>query len=256
LKTILLAASAILSLAFSFPLLGWAQNLPVRSDASSGRDVVEEYAVYSAFINQKYIQPDSRGGFSLLGTIIEGFGPEKIEHVVILPQTLWTLEHYLSQNKLKEMVPPTAHTAFSDYLTNNNQSYPLGANFNLKVAYSFFSEQDGAAESSVVNDSKAPLDRFVARHPNALGYLALSRVGFTTDHNVAVVGFAQTDFNVRSHSTRMWGGLVLLRKESGNWMVQDVYSNRTEQKPLTIELAQCSPASRHLSWGLGSAGVL
>ena len=243
---LLVAALPILSLALSSCLIGRAQR--------SSSDV-EEYAVYSAFINQKYIQPDSRDGFSLKGTIIEGFGPEKVEEVVILPRTLLTLDYYVSQTKLRAMLPPEAQPAFSDYLTNNDQSYPLVANFNLKVAYSFFSREDGNAESSIINESKARPDRFVARHPNALGYLSLSRVGFTTDYNVAVVGFAQTDFNVRSDSTKMWGGLVLLRKEGGNWRVQDVYLNSTEPKPLTIELAQCGPDSRHLVWGLGSATV-
>jgi hypothetical protein len=46
-----------------------------------------------------------------------------------------------------------------------------------------------------------------------------------------------------------------LRKEGGNWRVQEVYLNSTEPKPLTVELAQCGPDSRHLGWGLGSANI-
>ena len=145
--------------------------------------------------------------------------------------------------------------AFSDYLASNDQSYPLVANFDLKVPYGFFSKEDGNAESPVVNQSKARLGHFVARRPKARGYLALSRVGFNTENNVAVVGFAQTDFSAHSDSTRMWGGLASLRKEGGNWRFQDIYLNETEQKPLTVELAQCRPDSRHLGWGLGSATV-
>ena len=251
---LLFVVSPILSFALSSALMGWVQKPPVKSVARSGRDV-EEYAVYSAFINQKYIQPDSRRGFNVRGTIIEGFGPDRIEEVVILPQTLATLDYYIPRTKLKSMLPPVAQPAFSDYLASNDQSYPLVAHFDLKVPYSFFSKEDGNTESPVVNQSKARLGHFVARHPNALGYLSLSRVGFSTDHNVAVVGFAQTDFSVHSNSTRMWGGLASLRKEGGNWRFQDVYLNDPEQKPLTIELARCGLDSRNLYWGLGSATV-
>ena len=172
-----------------------------------------------------------------------------------MPQTLVTLDYYIPQTNLRAMLPPVAQQAFSDYLTRNDQSYPLVADFELKVPYGFFSNEDGNANSPIINQSKARLGHFVARHPNALGYLSLSRVGFNTDYNVAVVGFAQTDFNAHSDSTRMWGGLALLRKEGGHWRFYEVYSNATEQKPLTIELAKCRPDSRHLAWGLGSATV-
>lgn len=251
---LLVGALPILSFAFSSASISRPQNPPVKADPRSGSNV-EEYAVYSAFINQKYIQPDSRSGFNLKGKIIAGFGPEKIEEVVILPNTLWTLDYYIPQAKLRAMLPFEAQPAFSDYLKNNDQPYPLISNFKLKVAYNFFSKEDGNSESPVVNDSKARLRPFVARHPNALGYLALSRVGFTTDHNVAVVAFAQTDFNMRSDSSKMWGGLALLRKEGGNWRVQDVYSNNNVQKPLTIDLSQCTADSRHLGWAMGGAHV-
>lgn len=225
------------------------------TEVTSGSNA-EEYAVYSAFINQTYLQPDRRAGFSLNGTIIEGFGPTRIEEVVILPQTLPSLDYYISQTTLRSMLPAVAHPAFGDYLKNNDRPYPLARNFKLKVAYSFFSEHDGNAASSFVNDPRSPAGRFAARHPNALGYLSLSRVGFTNDYNVAVVGFAQTDFNARPELTRMWGGLALLRKEGGRWTVQNVYSNSTAPKPLTIQLGRCAPDSRHLAWGLGSAYVL
>lgn len=172
-----------------------------------------------------------------------------------MSQTLVTLDYYISQTKLRAMLPPVAQRAFTNYLASNDQSYPLVANFDLKVPYGFFSKEDGNAESPVLNESKARLDHFVARHPNARGYISVSRVGFNADHNLAVVGFAQTDFNAHSDSTRMWGGLASLRKEGGEWRLQDVYLNESEPKPLTIRLAQCRPESRHLEWGLGSATI-
>jgi hypothetical protein len=244
----------ILSFALSSALMGWAPEPPGQSEARLGRDV-EEYAVYSAFIKQKYLQPDRRDGFKVNGTVVEGFGPDRIEEVVILPQTLVTLDYYVPMTKLRAMLPPVAQPAFSDYLARNDRSYPVVANFDLKVPYGLFSKEDGNAESPVVNQSKARLSHFVARHPNALGYLSLSKVGFTTDYKVAVVGFAQTDFSVHSNSTRMWGGLAALRKEGGKWRFQDIYLNDPEQKALTVELARCGPDSRNLSWGLGSASV-
>ena len=251
---LLLEGSLILTLALSATWVSRSQKPLVQSEVTSDRDV-EEYAVYSAFINQKYIQPDSTGGFSLKGEYIQGFGPDKIEEVVILPLTLPTLDHYISQTKLRAMLPLVEQPAFSNYLAINDRSYPLVTNFNLNVAYSFFSKQDGYAESPVVNDSTAPLDRFVVRHPNALGYLSLSRVGFTTDRSIAVVGYAQTDFDARSASQSMLAGLVSLRKQGGRWTVQGVYSNSTMQKPITIDLDKCAPANGSLTWGLGSATV-
>lgn len=254
-RTILLAAaSPILSIALLFGVSVRRQERPVQTDVSAAIGP-DEYAVYSEFIDQKYIHPATRGGFSLKGTVINSFGPDKIKQVVILPNTLFTLEHFLSQKKLKEMLPSEAQAAFNDCVKHNEQSYPLAGNFKVSVAYSFFSEQDGNAASSVVNDSKAPLDRFVASHPTALGYLALSRVGFDTAHKVAVVGFAQTDFDVRSRSTRMWGGLVLLSKESGSWLVLKVFTEPAEAEPVTIDLSQCSPVNQSLAWGLGSATI-
>ncbi len=229
--------------------------LPILSSAFSSGSQVEEYAVYSAFINQKYLQPGRRSGFSLQGKIVEGFGPKRIKEVVILPQTLPTLDYYISQNALRGLLPLVAEPAFNDYLTNNDRSYPLARNFNLKVPYSLFTNDDGNAASSMVNDARTWPGTFVSRHPNALGYLSLSRVGFNSDYNVAVVGFAQTDVNARPQLTRMWGGLVLLRKESGTWRVQEVYSNSTERKPLTVQLARCMPDVGHIAWGLGSANV-
>jgi hypothetical protein len=251
---LLLVGSLTLTLALSAALVSRSQKPLVQSEVTSDRDV-EEYAVYSAFINQKYIQPDSTDGFSLKGEYIHGFGPDKIEEVVILPRTLPTLDYYISQTELRAMLPLVEQPAFSDYLAINDQSYPLVANFNLNVAYSFFSKQDGYAESPVVYKSNAPLDRFVVRHPNALGYLSLSRVGFTTDCSIAVVGYAQTDFDARSASQRMLGGLVSLRKQGGKWTVRDVYSNSTIKKPMTIDLAKCAPVNGNLIWGLGSANV-
>ena len=106
-RTILLiAASPILSLSLLLGLFGRGQDRPAQTDSRAIDP--EEYAVYSALIDQKYIHPSTRGGFSLSGTVIDSFGPDKIEQVVILPQTLFTLEQFISGKNLREMLPAEA----------------------------------------------------------------------------------------------------------------------------------------------------
>jgi hypothetical protein len=249
---LLIVASPVLSISLLLGLFSGEQDRPAQTDSRAVIDP-EEYAVYSAFIDQKYIHPSTRGGFSLTGTVIDSFGPAKIEQVVILPQTLFTLEQFISGKNLRDRLPVEAQAAFNDCLRLNGKSYPLAGNFSLKVNYTLLSKQDEAEFAS--NDSDQRMDRFAALHPHALGYLALSRVGFTPAHNIAVVSFAQTDFDVRTHGTRGKGGLVLLSKESGSWLVREVFTDTTETKPLTIEPSRCNPLNQSLAWGLGSANI-
>jgi hypothetical protein len=242
----------------------FAKLMPyVQTDSPSAVNA-EEYAVYSAFINQEYIQPELRPGFTLRGEITERFGPDKIEEVLIQPQTFpappyWGITEgntstSITQKQLRETLPAIAQEAFDDYLSTAD-SYPLGSKFNLHVKYSLVSklESEERANSATIDTF---IDRFSARHPNSLGYLFLSRVGFNASRTLAVLAHSQTDFDLRSHAERGWSGVVVLSKDGDNWTVQEVIPiGAVIKKRLNVDLAQCCSAGFGLTWAMGSANV-
>lgn len=214
----------------------------------------EEYAVYSAFINQAYVNPNIDSGFTLQGKVIEGFSSTSIKEVVLLRSCAFWGTAYIPLANVVEKLPPIAQEAFKDLLAKNTTSCTLREILNLKVKATFLSEQENQ-EAAKEGDSRVTMRKFNARHPNALGYLGLSRVGFDAARHTAILSVSQADFNVRSYTTRTFGGLVVLAKENGRWVVKRAFPERPQSKSLMVDLAQCHQATTHLAWGLGSQGV-
>ena len=214
----------------------------------------EEYAVYSAFINQAYINPNIDSGFTLQGRVVEGFSSTSIKEVVLVRSTASWEDVNVSLANAGEKLPPNAQEAFKDLLAKNTKSRPLRAIPNLKVTATFLTEEENQ-EAAKEGDGRVSMRKFNARHPNALGYLGLSRVGFDATMHTALLSASQADFNIRSYTTRTFGSLVLLAKEKGKWVVKRAFPERPKSKSLFVDLAQCHKATTHLAWGLGSQGV-
>ncbi len=244
--------NSVLSVWCVYPLLHSATcHAQSRAASSSER---EEYAVYSAFINQAYVNPNIDSGFTLQGKVIEGFSTTDIKEVVLGRSCAFWGTAYVPLANVEEELPPIAYQAFKDLLAKNTTTCTLREIRGLNIKATFLTEQENQ-EAAKEGDSRVTMRKFNARHPNALGYLSLSRVGFDSTMHTAILSVSQADFNIRSYTTRTFGFLVVLAKENGRWVVKRTFPELRQLRSLMVDLSLCHQASTNLAWGLGSQGV-
>jgi hypothetical protein len=156
----------------------------------------EEYMIYSALINQKYIRNDVRLIVISDRTFAHTVGTNSLDK---------TLEFISKKLNISEQ------DLLKDFLMKNQQSYKLKAQFDIKVKYVLVNEE----EKSQLSQSGNFWSAFDEKYPNAQGILSLSRVGFNHAMSRALVYIG----NNGSASTGA-GYYVLLVKSDGKWVIQ------------------------------------
>jgi hypothetical protein len=156
----------------------------------------EEYAVYSALINQEYAGPD-------------------IERIVIRDHT-GVSAHPSLQEELarvsKQMRDGPDSAMVADFSTKNAQEHPLTNSFQAKVPCVLISQQ----ELEAIFRGRGGWDEFYKWYPKSQGEMTLSRVGFNAKRDRALVYVGN-----QSHWLAGAGYYALLEKENGVWRVRD-----------------------------------
>lgn len=164
----------------------------------------EEYQVYNALIVK---------GFDLIASCFKSFG--EINLIVIDDHTetdsgfSGDLEEMLQW--VSEQMPALDSETINDFKLKNAQSYPLSSNFDLPVKVLLFSEEE---MKEIFDDGG--WSEFYRRYPLAQGIMSVSRVGFNSTKDQALV-------YVGSSCDWLYGAgyYVLLTKENGVWVIQD-----------------------------------
>lgn len=161
--------------------------------------VVEEYAVYEAVIESLYLTED-------------------IELIVIKNWTATNVSPGKSSDTEAEYIREKLGTAIesetlNDYSAKNKQSYQLDQDISLDVPYVLLSE----AELTKIFEREGGWDRFYEIYPNSQGIMTLSRVGFNTQIDQALVYIGnQADYLAGR------GYYVLLTKKGDVWTVNNM----------------------------------
>jgi hypothetical protein len=157
----------------------------------------EEYAVYSAIIQTRYIDT------------------QKPALIVIHDQT--TLDYFPGEldehlKSIRQGLPDLTDEVSADFEAQNKQPQPLKPLFTISVKYVFISEQ----EFQTTFKRQDGWDIFYAKYPNSQGHMHLSGVGFNPQMDMALVYVDNMRYSLAGE-----GHYVLLKKVNGQWTVQD-----------------------------------
>jgi hypothetical protein len=156
----------------------------------------EEYAVYSAIIQTRYIDTQQPALIVISDqTDLDYFTGELSEHL----------------NFVRQGLPDLADEIAADFEIQNKQPRPLKPLFTISVNYVFISPQ----EIRTTFKKQDGWDIFYAKYPNAQGFMHLSGVGFNSQMDMALVYVDNMRYALAGE-----GHYVLLKKVNGQWTVQ------------------------------------
>jgi len=168
----------------------------------------DEYAIYSVIINQLHYEDRLRSFVLRDHTAPCGRASD------------WCAEKQVSSH-LPNLRPET----IDDYVLQNRESAALGESFELKRPAVMVSDRDLAGlliktnlkvNFATLPGRKIEWGEFYSRYPLSPGVISVSRVGFDSQIQQALVYE-----EIVGNSDGAWGRYLLLTKESGRWLVQD-----------------------------------
>ncbi|SRR6266480_439692 len=173
-------------------------TLPADSHAQTGGDILarDEYAVYSAVISQKYVKAQVK--------LLVIANPTCCEVVDRAREQLPSIFQPLSS---------LSQETVESYLKRNDKQMLLRKSFKLSVKYRLV-DYDRIDRLFDMIDLEGKWKTFHRMYPGSNGYLRLSRVGFNSARDQALV---QTAWMCGSLCGE--GRYVLLQKEGGRWRV-------------------------------------
>ena len=178
-----------------------SQSLAVSLSDFHTSEETEEYAVYSALLDELFVKDD-------------------VKLLVIQKQTIYSANNYFIRSTveepipdMKKLFPSVSENTFLDYRSKNQQSSTLSPKFVLPVKYVVtdefeFKEDEDAAWS----------DSFYKKYPDARGIIRLSKVGFNKDGTEAFVFAEFICFSLCGG-----GNNILLKKNFGVWKVKEQF---------------------------------
>ncbi len=156
----------------------------------------EEYAVYSAIIQTRYIDIQKPALIVITDqTGLDYFSGELGEHLKFIGQGL----------------PDLTDEVSADFEVQNKQPQPLKPLFTISVKYVFISRQ----EIQTTFKRQDGWDIFYDKYPNSQGHMHLSGVGFNPQMDMALVYVGNMRYTLAGE-----GNYVLLNKVDGQWTVQ------------------------------------
>ena len=174
--------------------VGCICTAPLNAPTAQNDRQADEYDVYAALINEKYVHGE-------------------VELIVIVDRTATGLGDDLDKTLeyVAESIPDVQKGTLGDFKTQNDQSYPLPDDFDLDVTHRLISQQ----EMTEVFSEGDGWDEFYTKYPNSQGTMTLSRVGFNRKRDQALVYVGN-----QSHWLGGAGYYVLLAKENQVWAIQ------------------------------------
>jgi hypothetical protein len=156
----------------------------------------EEYAVYNAVIDELYA-----------GNDIKEFVIEDSTDAGVVADLDIGFEY------AKTELPELTEEITANFKDRNKQAFGLDTLFNLKAPYVLISNQE--INNIFQQPDLSGWDLFYQQYPNSQGILTLSRVGFNSTRDKALVSIG---------NQRAWlagaGYFVLMIKENGQWKIQ------------------------------------
>jgi hypothetical protein len=152
----------------------------------------EEYAVYSALVRENPIGYDLGASFVVREQTVSGL--DLLESA---------LEHHRLPGSLVD-----------SYRSRNAMAYTLSPNLDIEQSYTMLAQAD--FERIFLRRQGSVWTPFQEAYPEAGGMIAFSRVGFDQKGETALA-----EFGFRCGDLCGAGGLYLLVKEDGNWVVQE-----------------------------------
>ena len=149
----------------------------------------EEYAAYSAFINQKYIPYYSTPMYTLKGALVEEGKLNENGKLVILASTqqefanVVGVSRNLLQGFLRGEANQDAEETFDDLITKSATPVHLRNAFDLSVRYELAGNKESDRD---LYKLKWDREKFLNRFPHSKGLLSFSRVGFNPARTKAV----------------------------------------------------------------------
>lgn len=207
-----------------------------RSLAHSVPDTTaEEYAVYSAIIDKVHFE-------------------ERLRVFVLRDHTApcARANDWCADKQVKSRLPNLKTETLDDYVIQNRESAPLSEYFKLQRPVVMLSDQDlpGLLIKTNLKVSFSPLParkihwgKFYDRYPLSPGVISLSRVGFDSRLQQALV-YAE----IAGQSNGAWGRYLVLSKESGTWVMQDKTESYFPEEQL--------PSVKHGEWGTLNGQIL
>jgi hypothetical protein len=175
-----------------------AEDTTTAAPPATDPGLAEEYAVYSALIQSKYI-----AGNRPALVVIE-------EETVKSDGAQFSVDQAFGI--MRSWRPKLDEDVFADFKAKNQAPSALERRFTLSVDYMLMSEQE--LSSTFASGHTTGWDDFYKKYPNSHGIVTLSRVGFNKAKDVAVV-YAGNQW----HWTAGEGGLLLLKKTDGKWVI-------------------------------------
>lgn len=203
LLTLAAGATALASLrpkAQSQPALSGTRLSPFQLDD-------EEYAVYSALINNSLKDDESREKSS-----------DKSDRLLIINErtSLWdgsiASESQKFFEELKRSSPELQPETLNDLIVKSNGISTLERKFNIKIKYALVSDDE--INALFKDDVSGGWEAFHRKFPKSSGILTLSRVGFNADKTQAIVYKGWSCGGLCGG-----GGYTLLRKKKGVWLI-------------------------------------
>jgi hypothetical protein len=193
-------------LIFAFTLLILVPVFGKLQERKSDSVTTEEYAVYSALLNEINQSPKNGKEVKLLVVNDRTEGPGER----CLPEKITEWEKEIKADELKPLR--------TDLLTKNDKPYSLSKQFKLSRQYVLLNVEV-FSEIFKGRGYEEGWDEFYGKYPNSSGYITFSRVGFNNDATKAII-YRETGCG----SLCGYGGYILLNKENGEWKLVTGYS--------------------------------
>lgn len=175
----------------------------------TGGQEAEEAAVYSALITQ--VRDDERGTLVVVQDRTVRGTPYRYHD---------SEDAYLDEvfESLQQDFPLAERETLIGFQANNRQDYPIREPFLSRIKTRLISQQE--VERFSYREPGSWWEAFYRKHPGATGFFVLSRVGFNSEMNQALVYRAFS-----CGSTCGYGSYVLLVKEAGVWKIRGQAGN-------------------------------
>ncbi len=211
----------------------------------------EEYKIYSAFINQAYLDTNLEW-FTIDGTKIKWLVDiDKIEQVVISPITVQNLH---DNEILAQGIGQLSKKLVANYLKQNLKSYKFNDKFKTNLEHHLLSVNTDGYNTIEVEAQKRNVfykELFFEKYPKAVGALYFSRIGFDSSRKTALLVVSRLDtFDRKRAEFAPRPSFVILSKQKGVWKIKEVFPKNENIK--TVNLRKCQPNTISFGSALGS----
>ena len=207
--TFVIGVAAVLSVAYRNSIF---QNSSITNSSDAESEELEEYAVYSALLNEMFVRDGAKFlVISDLAMFQDKFGEQDL-----------SLDEKLQRKK--KYYPSVENDTFLDFDAKSTQFSKLKSNFNLSVNYVLINE-DELTKNVLANEAEKEKNKrdgkyfLYVKYPDASGLISISKVGFNKEKNQAFVEVELTYCGLCGS-----GDYVLLQKEQGIWKVKEIFN--------------------------------